>query len=165
MIRVLLYTIGGLCLLALIVTAIGFALPQSHVVSGDATLTASPAAVFATITDVSSQSSWRTGITSVDVLSNNPMKWREHEGSDTILYEVVESRPTDLHRVRIADPDLPFGGTWTYELTADGNGTKVRITERGEVYNPLFRFMSRFVFGHTATIDRYLADLRRRLSP
>ena len=165
MIRVLLYTIGGLCLLALIVTAIGFALPQSHVVSRDATLTASPAAVFATITDVSSQSSWRTGITSVDVVSNNPMKWREHEGSDTILYEVVESRPTGLHRVRIADPDLPFGGTWTYELTADGNGTKVRITERGEVYNPLFRFMSRFVFGHTATIERYLADLRRRLSP
>ena len=33
------------------------------------------------------------------------------------------------------------------------------ITENGEVYNPLFRFMSRFVFGHTATIDKYLEDL------
>ena len=37
------------------------------------------------------------------------------------------------------------------------------ITEDGEVYHPLYRFMSRFVFGHTTTIDRYLTDLGRKL--
>ncbi len=26
--------------------------------------------------------------------------------------------------------------------------TSLRVTERGEVYNPGFRFLSRFVFGH-----------------
>jgi hypothetical protein len=164
-VKVVLYAAGGLCLLALLVTAIGYALPQGHVVSREATLSASPATVFSTITDVAAQPSWRTGVTSVEVVSSNPMKWREHERSDTVLYEVVDSRPPELHRVKIADPDLPFGGTWTYELTADGSGTRVRITEHGEVFNPVFRFVSRFVFGHTATIDRYLADLRRRLSP
>jgi hypothetical protein len=35
----------------------------------------------------------------------------------------------------------------------------VRITEDGEVYNPIFRFMSRFVFGHTHTMDAYLRAL------
>jgi hypothetical protein len=64
--------------------------------------------------------------------------------------------------VRIADPDLPFGGTWTYELKQEESGTRVTITERGEVYNPIFRFMSRFVFSHTATLERYLAALRAR---
>ena len=59
---------------------------------------------------------------------------------------------------------LLFGGTWTYELTPVGRATLLRITERGEVYNPVFRVMSRFVFGHTATIDAYLAALGARVA-
>jgi hypothetical protein len=35
----------------------------------------------------------------------------------------------------------------------------VRITENGEVYNPLFRFVSRYVIGHNRTIDAYLRAL------
>jgi hypothetical protein len=63
---------------------------------------------------------------------------------------------------RIADPDQPFGGTWTFELTRAGAGTRVTITERGEVYNPIFRFLSRFVFGHTATLESCLLALERK---
>jgi len=160
--RILLYVLAGLCLFAVVVTAIGYALPQGHVATREATFSAPPAAVFSTIADVASQPSWRTGISRVEVLSSEPLKWREHEGSDAVTFEVVESRPPALLRVRIADPDLPFGGTWTYEVSPEAAGSRLRITENGEVYNPLFRFMSRFVFGHTATIDKYLADLRRR---
>jgi len=64
---------------------------------------------------------------------------------------------------RIADPKLPFGGTWTYELSPAPERTSLRITEDGEVRNPVLRFVSRFVLGHTATIDRYLADLGRHV--
>ena len=41
-------------------------------------------------------------------------------------------------------------------------GCAVTITESCEVYNPIFRFMSRFVFGHSATIKRYLRDLGKK---
>jgi hypothetical protein len=34
------------------------------------------------------------------------------------------------------------------------------ITERGEVYNPFFRFVSRYVMGHTQSIDEFMAALR-----
>jgi hypothetical protein len=64
---------------------------------------------------------------------------------------------------RIADPKLPFGGSWTYEVSAAGSGTELNITENGEVYNPLFRFVSRFIMGHTATIEKYQRDLAARL--
>ena len=37
------------------------------------------------------------------------------------------------------------------------------ITEDGEVYNPVFRFMSRFIIGHAATLDQYLTALGKRL--
>jgi len=59
---------------------------------------------------------------------------------------------------------LPLGGKWTYELRPVQGGTTLRITEDGEVFNPIFRFMSRFVFTHHRTIDRYLGDLERRVS-
>ncbi len=45
----------------------------------------------------------------------------------------------------------------------DNTGTRLTITENGEVYNPIFRFMSRFVFGHTATMDQFLSDLKKRV--
>ena len=60
---------------------------------------------------------------------------------------------------RIADRSLPFGGTWTYVLAPDGNGTRLTITEHGEVYNPIFRFVSRFIIGHTGTMEGVLRAL------
>jgi hypothetical protein len=63
----------------------------------------------------------------------------------------------------IVDKNLPFGGSWTFELKAEAAATTLTITENGEVYNPLFRFMSKFIFGHTATLEKYLQDLKSAL--
>jgi hypothetical protein len=65
---------------------------------------------------------------------------------------------------RIIDRDLGYSGSWTYELTSEQNATRLRITENGDVSNLLFRFMSRFVFGHTKTIETYLTDLSAKLN-
>ena len=66
--------------------------------------------------------------------------------------------------MRIADPSLPFGGTWTYELRAEGSGTSLTLTEDGEVYNPIFRVMQKFFFSPYKTIDTYLENLKKRLN-
>ena len=68
-------------------------------------------------------------------------------------YEVVDAIPGRRLVTKIADRNLPYGGSWTYEILADGSGSMLSITEAGEVYNPIFRFVSKFVMGHTATID------------
>ena len=80
-----------------------------------------------------------------------------------ITYEVVESVAPSRWTTRIADPDLPFGGTWTYVITPlpDG-GSTLTITEHGDVSNPIYRFVSRFVIGHTATLDKYLHSLAKK---
>ncbi len=64
---------------------------------------------------------------------------------------------------KILDEELPFGGSWTFEMKENGDEVALTITENGEVYNPVFRFMSRFIFGHYATMDRYLNDLRKHM--
>ena len=47
------------------------------------------------------------------------------------------------------------------EATPSG-GTRVTVTEEGEVYNPIFRVVSRFM-DPSATIRQYLTNLAARL--
>lgn len=89
--------------------------------------------------------------------------YREVGGDGGILFVVEEAVPPQRLVTRIADPSLPFGGTWTYALSPAGTGTVLRITEDGEVYNIIFRAMAKYVFGHEATIDGYLRDLGKHL--
>jgi hypothetical protein len=163
MLKIALIALVVLIVLVIVVVAVGYALPVGHVASRQAALHQRPDAVFATLTDVSHFPDWRKDVRSVDVKSTDPLRWCEHGSNGDITFVVVESaRP--LHLVaRIDDPSLPFGGTWSYDLTPTGTGTTLTITERGEVYNPLFRFMSRFVFGHTATIEGFLEALAKRM--
>ena len=158
--------LGGVLLvlvLVALVVGIGAWLPQSHSASRDMTVSAPPERVFKVVSQVTRYPEWRSNVTRVEMLGSSPVRWREHDGTDAITFEVVESSPPSRWRVRIADPDLPFGGTWTYAIDTGPAGTRLTITEDGEVYNPVFRFVSRFIIGHTASIDTYLGDLHRHL--
>ncbi len=155
---------AGLLVVVIVVVAIGYALPVKHTATRERTYTASPRHVFATITTPQEFPQWRSGVKSVEVLSDagGRHSFREVSGDGTITYVVEESIPELRLVTRIADTGLPFGGQWTYQLTpTPQGGTTLRITEDGEVYNPVFRFMSRFVFGHHRTIETYLSDLDR----
>ena len=80
-------------------------------------------------------------------------------GRSAMTFETVEARaPRKLVR-RIADEGLPFGGTWTITVESDDAGSLVCVVEHGHVKHPLFRVVSRFVLGHTRTIDAYLSAL------
>lgn len=156
--------------LVAIILVVGALLPKSHVASRSTRLPSPPERVWDAITTVDDFPRWRADVRAVERLdaAGGARRWREHESADKrdrgITYEVTEATPPRRLVTRIADRDLPFGGRWEYDLAPDGSGTRLTITERGEVYNPLFRFMSRFVIGHTASIDRYLAGLERRLA-
>ncbi|NIN10341.1 MAG: hypothetical protein GTN62_03355 [Gemmatimonadales bacterium] len=42
-------------------------------------------------------------------------------------------------------------------------GSTITITEDGDIYNPIFRVMSRLFLGYHATMDGYLTALGRKL--
>jgi uncharacterized protein YndB with AHSA1/START domain len=162
--RTILTLLGVLLAIIAVVVVVGYALPVAHVAVRDVTLPQPPDRVFAALTDVERYPSWRSDVKSVELLSSSAApRWREHGSNGDITFERTEVQPPSRIVSRIADTDLAFGGSWTYELKPEGGGTRLTITERGEVYNPLFRFMSRFVFGHTATIEKFLADLEKSM--
>lgn len=163
--RIALYVVAGLVALVLIIVAVGYALPQSHTASREVTVQASPQAVFALIATPANYPKWRADVDSVETLAPEGGKdmFRELGDNGPLLMRVEERVPDARLVTVIADKTLPFGGKWTYEIKPSGTGTTLRITEDGEVYNPIFRVMSRFVFGHTATMEKYLADAEKAL--
>lgn len=156
--------IGGLILLAGVVALIGSRLPKSHVASRSILLHQSPQEVYAVVRDFGSAPKWRSDVKQMEVEApqGGPVYFREIGKNDTVNYELVEDIPAQRMVTRIRDTDLGYSGQWTYLFAAENGGTRVTIREDGEVSNVLFRFMSRYVFGQTATIDSYLTSLAKR---
>ena len=150
--------IGGLA------ATIGALLPVGHHATRRARFRAAPEALYAVL---AGPPDWRTGVKSFGVLPESDGRrrwWEEDSHRQKIAYELVEASPGRRLQVRIAQPGLPFGGTWTFDIAAAGpegpaGGSALRISEDGEIYNVLFRFMARFVFGYYGSIDTYLRDL------
>ena len=156
---------GVIVLLVVAVVIVGALLPRDHVASRTARIPAPPSDVWDAITDVAAFPRWRTDVQSVDLLPDAPTgrSWREHSRSGTITMIADVAEPPRRFIGRIADPNLPFGGSWEYIIVPDGAAaSRLTITERGSVYNPVFRFVSRFIIGHTATMDTYLRALGTR---
>jgi hypothetical protein len=111
----------------------------------------SPEAVFDAIADVKSAASWRDGMTSSVFLNSaidGAPRFRQTDRNGTITYRIEESKRPNRFVTRIDDQSLPFGGTWTISITANGDATNVEVVEDGEVRSSLFRFVARYVFGY-----------------
>lgn len=154
--------LAGLVVLAM---AIGAILPKAHVASRTVRVNAAPDQVWQAMTDVNAFPLWRRDVVAVESLSGAPkLSWREtdrHKQNITLV--ATQFEPPRKMITRIADRNLPFGGEWQYDLAPDGDGTRVTITERGEIYNPVFRLVARFILGYHKTMDGYLAALSEHL--
>jgi hypothetical protein len=142
----------------------GSRLPEAHVASVTDTVPASQQRVWALITDPAAMPRWRTGLKAVSMLpsQNGAPCWAEVQSGMTMpLCADVREEPSK-QVVRIADPKLPFGGTWTYVLEPAGeNATRVTITENGTTGPALWRFVDHYVMHEDGQIKQYLADLKR----
>ena len=126
-----------------VIAVIGYFLPVSHEASRSAEFNRSPQEVFALMSDVPNYQQW----------------WPESEAK----VAVVESNPPTRFVTKIVD-ETAFGGTWTMEIVPTPSGSRLTITERGEVYNVIFRTLSKFVFGYTGTMESCLSAAQKKLS-
>ncbi|WP_419167664.1 SRPBCC family protein [Candidatus Palauibacter sp.] len=147
-----------------VVYGIGLSLPEDHVATVRAEFAAAPEQIFATIADFRSQPDWRPAVERIEELpaeGGNPA-WVELGATGPLPMTLTESEPPVRLVTTILSEGLPFGGTWTYDIEPTGTGSTVSITEEGEVYSPIFRFVSRFIMGHHASASTYLSDLGTR---
>lgn len=159
------YVVVGLLLLVAVAALVGMMLPKGHRASRTVVYAAAPQAVYGAITDFARFPEWRSGIKTVEILSDadGMTRFREDGPHGAIVYKVEQREPDARLVTRIDDPSLPFGGRWTLEVKPVAGGTALTITEDGEIYNPIFRLLSKVVFSRYDTIDTYQADLKKRL--
>lgn len=161
----IIWTVVVLVAVVGVVAIVGWLLPVKHEASRDARFSQPPEKIYAAVADVAGYANWFEGVSRIEMLdsSNGRTRFREHTTSGPIVMEVAEARPPNHFVTAIADPDQPFGGTWTFEIAPEQGGSRLTITERGEIYNPIFRFMAKFVFGYTSTMEGYLRSLAKKL--
>jgi len=156
--------LGILVLILVAIALAGAMLPQEHTVTRSIVLKQSPEAIWAVVTDHANEPKWRTDVASITRLAdrNGHMLVEEkYKNGDSMKVETVESQPPSRLVRDVVDNPI-FSGRWTYELKPVNGATRVTITEHGSVPNPVFRLVSRFVIGHTTSIDKYLNALALR---
>ena len=144
---------------------IGVFLPKGHRATLSLVTDASAERVWELVSDFQKAPEWRAELLRVERLADQDGKvvWKEVRRDRWGMALKVEEQIAPTRQVtRIADASAPFGGTWTYEIMREGSTTRIRITEDGEIYNPAFRFMSKFM-DQSATIRAYLKALAAKL--
>ncbi len=145
----------------LAITVIGAFLPREHRSVRQAEFHQDQQAIWSTLADFTLLPSWMPGISRavpVDQPGENPA-WTLATDDGEMTIELVQADMPRRLVTRIVDAGGPFGGTWTYDLTPVEGATRVTITEDGWISNPMYRFLARYVFGTTRSLDAALRGL------
>jgi len=160
-----LVVIGGLVGLVVLMAMIGALVPREHRATSSVTLRQPADSVWKVVRDLGGITAWwpeiKESVRQPD--QDGREVWRQKMSGFDVPLIVVESVPPRRLVTKIdASAGAAFGGTWTYELTSDSGSTRISVTEEGWIGNPIFRFLSRFVFGYYGSLDGYLKALGKR---
>jgi hypothetical protein len=157
--------VAGFVLVAMVM---GANLPHEHTAAASAEIAAPQAQIWQLLEDVNKQPTWRTGLLAIEPMQpqNGHICWTEVQKHMRmpLCEDITTAQSTRV--VRIADPSLPFGGTWTYELQPIGaNATRLTITEKGTTGPALFRFIGHYIYHEDTMIKQYEADVQKAVKP
>lgn len=163
--KYLLAILGILLAIPVIPFITGMFISETYSVTVSQTYNAPVASVWYSITEVENFPEWRTGVERVEIISDSGdfLLWKEYyAGPEPLTFKATTRRDSTQFVATIVDEDLPFGGSWTYRLEQSGTGVRLSITEDGQIYSPIYRFISRFIMGYTGTIRQYMDDLKQK---
>lgn len=160
--KVLLTVLAAIVSLVAVVWLVGTLISPEHVASRSARFAAPPDTLWSVLANLPGYARWAPEVTGVRRLPDqdgSPVY--ALEGKWAMPLAIEASEPPRRMVTRIADPKLPFGGTWTWEIAGDEKGSIVTVTEHGEIKMAPMRALARFVFGYESTLDSYLEALGR----
>ncbi|HWA09400.1 MAG TPA: SRPBCC domain-containing protein [Opitutaceae bacterium] len=160
--------VGLIFIAGLVLYLLGRAQPERHTARRSFTVPQSPAAVWGVLTDYAAMPQWWPAVKAVRMEkrpNGETVAWNQDSHGREIGFRTKEEKaPVRLVREIVGD-DLPWGGTWTYELAEEkGGGTRVTLTEDGFIKPPLFRAVARYFIGLDATMKDFESHLTARLA-
>lgn len=146
----------------------GSRMPRAHRSVISVSFRASRPAVWAAITDYAAMPSWSPAVKAVRferLPDGTELTWHRDGHGQEIPFRTGESLVNEKLVRIIAKDDLPFGGTWTFELAdAIGGGTRLTLIEDGFINVPILRPIATWFIGLDATQRAFLANLEKHLA-
>ncbi|NRA22150.1 MAG: SRPBCC family protein [Oceanospirillaceae bacterium] len=162
--KVLTIILAGSIITICTILLIGWLLPIKHTANRSLLINAELDQVWHKISDYSVMPEWRIELEKVTQISAGV--WQElSKSGDSIEFETIQSVPQQRLVRKIVGENLLFGGSWTFEISRQGDKTQIKITENGEVYNVIFRFVAKFMMGYHRSMDTYLEQLQASFNP
>ena len=163
--KIVLVVVGLVVAVPAVLALVGLFLARDHTASTTMIHAAPVDRVWGLIADPSGYARWHPGITGAQRLEDRDgaAVWRleGERGGFAVMTEALE--PEQRMVTRIVD-ESAFGGTWTWELEPVEGGTRLTLTERGEVYNPIFRTLGKLFLDQRATIEAWQTAIASALS-
>jgi len=151
-----------LVVLILAIVVAGALLPEEHHASRTLITKQTPQVLWDTINDHANEQNWRSDVANVKSLGERDGKpvWQEnYKDGNTVTLITTESKPPTRMVRELTDLEGPFSGRWEIDIVPTASGSNITVTEIGKVSNPVFRFVSKFIIGHTTFMERYLKGL------
>ncbi|MFA6045700.1 MAG: SRPBCC family protein [Phycisphaerales bacterium] len=165
----ILIVVGSLIVLLAIVfvvaTLLGTRLSPNHTVQATLHVAKPVAEVFALVDNLEAQPTWDKGVTRIEPLPDDagrPRRRMVMGRNSFVLTDTTRQPPTQLVRT-ISDDHKFFGGSWTFDFTPEGSGTKVTLTEHGVIDPPIPRLMMKHFVDPAMYLKRQLAAMARAL--
>lgn len=165
--KYLIWAVAGALALAGFVWLSGFLLPLKHEAGASLKLKAAPEAVWAVLTAVENYPEWRSDVAGCQVISGAPeLSWKESDARGMVMvHSAGPGRNAEKWVDKVVRGDLRQNGERVYLIIAESDGgSRIAVTERMELRDPLARFQARFVIGYAEHPKRMLEDLRKRLA-
>lgn len=143
----------------------GFLLPAERITTGTATIPRSPESVWRVLTDLDGMPLWRSDVVALERLPDQEGKtaWREVGRRESRVVEFAVTEPPRRLVMQWDGPGRPGTLVRSLELQGTREGTRVTVTDRRIVANPLLRLLGRLAPGGSPA-GRFLRDLDLRLS-
>ncbi len=142
----------------------GRAVPAEGVLERSVVAQAPIEEVWALLSDPSRRPEWHPDVRAIARVEDRDghAVWREvDEGGDRFDWLVVESTAPRRFVVEAADPEqLGIEARWTWDLAEEGDGTRVTLTERSRIANPVWRGAYVLRYGADAAVEAELDALR-----
>ena len=150
---------GAVILAAAIVALIGAMLPRAHHATRQARYRQKPEAIYFTL---AGPVDWRSDIKASGNLPDRDGRkqwWEQDSHGHKITYELVEDKMPSRRVTRIAEKKPAVRRNVDHRYFAGGGRQHRAGNGRRRNLQSIFRFMARFFFGYTATIEGFLRDL------
>jgi hypothetical protein len=147
-----------------VMAMVGAGLPQRHVLTRRKSFAAPPERVWSALLSIRQLPIDRSDLRAVDQgTATAPPSEIEVVGSPVKL-TFDTFRPPRLLVVRTSEPDVAWGGTWTFEIELEAAQiTKVTVTEEAEVRGRLLRFAVRTFGLDDSLIEGVFRAVKRKL--